>query len=78
MPAAFAQDNLSHSRRGVVRGLHYQQPTAQGKLIAVLSGAIYDVALDIRVGSPTFGRWVGMHLDADSGRQIYIAFTAKM
>ncbi len=72
LPSRFVQDNMSLSRRDVVRGLHYQHPTAQGKLISVLSGAIYDVAVDIRRDSPTFGRWVGLRLDAESGRQIYI------
>ena len=68
----FVQDNVSSSRRGVVRGLHYQEPGAQGKLVAPLVGTIYDVAVDIRAGSPTFGRWVGVTLEADRGRQIYV------
>ncbi len=72
LPDQFAQDNLSYSTRGVLRGLHYQHPTAQGKLIAVLRGAIFDVAVDLRHGSPNFGRWVGEHLDAGQGRQLYI------
>jgi dTDP-4-dehydrorhamnose 3,5-epimerase len=68
----FAQDNASESRLHVVRGLHYQWPQAQGKLITVLRGAVYDVALDIRRGSPSFGRWVGLELTAESGRQLWI------
>ena len=72
LPAAFVQDNLSESRRGVLRGLHYQQPAAQGKLLQVLRGEIYDVAVDIRRGSPTFGQWVGVVLSGDNRRQIYV------
>jgi dTDP-4-dehydrorhamnose 3,5-epimerase len=67
------QDNYSHSSRGVLRGLHFQkQPHAQGKLIMVLSGRIYDVAVDIRVGSPTYGRWEGMELSGDCFRMLYV------
>ncbi len=72
VPAAFVQDNLSESRRGVLRGLHYQHPAAQGKLLQVLQGEIYDVAVDIRRGSPTFGQWVGVVLSGDNQRQIYV------
>jgi len=73
IPATFVQDNLSHSVRGVLRGLHYQkQPKAQGKLVTVLRGRIFDVAVDIRQGSPSFGRWLGMELSADSGRMLYV------
>jgi dTDP-4-dehydrorhamnose 3,5-epimerase len=72
LPARFVQDNLSYSTRGVLRGLHYQHPQPQGKLICVLRGSIHDVAVDIRAGSPTFGRWVGVALDAESGRQLYV------
>jgi dTDP-4-dehydrorhamnose 3,5-epimerase len=72
LPDRFVQDNLSYSTRGVLRGLHFQNPHGQGKLVSVLRGSIYDVAVDIRVGSPTFGRWVGVHLEADVGRMIYI------
>lgn len=68
----FVQDNVAHSRRGVLRGLHYQHPHAQGKLIWVASGTIFDVAADIRVGSPTFGRWTGHILSAESGDQLYV------
>jgi dTDP-4-dehydrorhamnose 3,5-epimerase len=68
----FVQDNLSSSRRGVLRGLHYQWPAAQGKLVSVLQGEVYDVAVDIRAGSPTYGRWVGVSLSSDNKHQIYI------
>jgi dTDP-4-dehydrorhamnose 3,5-epimerase len=69
---AFVQDNFSRSRRGVIRGLHFQQPNSQGKLITCLRGAVFDVALDVRRGSPTFGRWVSAELDEASGRQLWI------
>lgn len=72
VPEQFVQDNVSRSHRGVLRGLHYQHPRAQGKLISVLEGSIFDVAVDIRVGSPTFGEWVGVTLSADNQRQLYI------
>ncbi len=68
----FVQDNLSYSARGVLRGLHFQKPHAQGKLVYVLQGAVWDVAVDIRVGSPTFGHWVGLELSAENKRQLYI------
>lgn len=68
----FVQDNHSRSRRGVLRGLHYQLRHPQGKLVRVVRGAVFDVAVDIRRGSPTFGRWVGAELSEDNGRQIYI------
>ena len=69
---AFVQDNLSRSFRGVLRGLHYQHPNAQGKLLSVLEGEIFDVALDIRRGSPTFRQWVGTTLSAENRRQLYV------
>jgi dTDP-4-dehydrorhamnose 3,5-epimerase len=70
---AFVQDNHSCSARGVLRGLHYQLPPhAQGKLVRVVRGSAFDVAVDIRKGSPTFGRWVGMTLDAKDHRQLWI------
>jgi dTDP-4-dehydrorhamnose 3,5-epimerase len=70
---AFVQDNLSHSVRGVLRGLHYQKrPKAQGKLVMVLRGQIFDAAVDIRRGSPTYGRWVGVMLSADDFRMLYV------
>jgi len=62
LPTEFVQDNLSHSARGVLRGLHYQLVEPQGKLVRVLSGHIWDVAVDLRRGSPDFGRWAGFHL----------------
>lgn len=68
----FVQDNLSSSSHGVLRGLHYQHPSGQGKLVMVLQGEVYDVAVDIRRGSPTFGRWMGITLSADDHRQLYI------
>ena len=72
IPGPWAQDNLSRSARGVLRGLHYQHPNAQGKLVSVLQGAVYDVALDIRVGSPTFGRWHAEELSAENKRQFWV------
>jgi dTDP-4-dehydrorhamnose 3,5-epimerase len=72
LPEEFVQDNVSHSRRGVLRGLHYQEPAPQGKLVMPLQGEIYDVAVDIRVGSPTFGKWLGVTLAAGRGRQLYV------
>ena len=72
VPEAFVQDNVSRSARGVLRGLHYQQPNAQGKLLSVLEGEIFDVAVDIRHGSPTFGQWVGMTLSAVKRQQLYV------
>lgn len=68
----FVQDNVSTSKRGVVRGLHYQYPTEIGKLVTAISGAIFDVAVDIRRGSPTFGKWFGVELSADHPRQLWI------
>ncbi len=68
----FVQDNLSYSRNGVLRGLHFQNPNPQGKLVSVLEGEVYDVAVDIRVGSPTFGRWTGVYLSAENKRQFYV------
>lgn len=69
----FVQDNHSRSRRGVLRGLHYQLPPhAQGKLVRVVGGAIFDVSVDLRRSSPSFGRWVGVELSADNGRQLWI------
>jgi dTDP-4-dehydrorhamnose 3,5-epimerase len=67
-----AQDNLSHSRRGVLRGLHLQNPHAQAKLCQVLVGEIYDVVVDLRRGSPAFGRWQGFRLSADQPQQLYV------
>jgi len=68
----FVQDNFSHSQRGVLRGLHYQIQNPQGKLVSVVQGEVYDVAVDIRVNSPTFGEWVGVSLSGENGRQLYV------
>jgi dTDP-4-dehydrorhamnose 3,5-epimerase len=68
----FVQDNLSTSRRGVVRGLHFQHPAAMGKLVTAIGGAIFDVAVDLRQGSATFGRWFGIELSAGAPRQLWI------
>src|SRR4051812_1550073 len=67
----FVQDNLSRSGRGVLRGLHLQNPTPQGKLVSVLRGSVLDVAVDVRVGSPTFGRHVAVELSEDNRRQFW-------
>ena len=71
-PAGFVQDNHSRSARNVLRGLHYQGEQPQGKLVRVVAGAVFDVAVDIRPASPTFGRWVGVELTADNRRQLWI------
>ena len=68
----FLQDNLSRSVRGTLRGLHFQQPDAQGKLVTVLRGAVRDVAVDVRIGSPTFGEHVVVDLDEDNRRQLFV------
>lgn len=70
--ADFVQDNLSSSRRGILRGLHLQHPRGQGKLCSVLEGAVFDVAVDVRTGSPTFGKWEGMMLSSENKRQLYV------
>jgi dTDP-4-dehydrorhamnose 3,5-epimerase len=73
MDIEFVQDNHSRSRRGVLRGLHYQlPPRAQGKLVRVARGEIFDVAVDLRRTSPTFGRWFGLVLSSDRGNQLWI------
>lgn len=72
LPTNFVQDNHSRSRKGVLRGLHYQYPQWQGKLVRVLSGAIFDVAVDIRPDSPTFGQWYGEELNDENRWQLYI------
>jgi dTDP-4-dehydrorhamnose 3,5-epimerase len=69
---AFVQDSASTSRRGVVRGLHCQWPPGQAKLIGVTAGEAFDVAVDIRVGSPTFGKWCGSRLSAQDGAQLFV------
>jgi dTDP-4-dehydrorhamnose 3,5-epimerase len=70
LPATFEQDNLVLSQPGVLRGLHLQHPEAQGKLVHVVAGEVFDVAVDVRVGSPTFGRWVGVTLS--QWRQVWL------
>lgn len=72
LAARFVQTNRSSSRDGVLRGLHFQHPGAQGKLVSVTRGSVFDVAVDIRVGSPTFGRWYGVELSVDNGRQLWV------
>lgn len=68
----FVQDNHSRSAKGVLRGLHYQIRHAQGKLVRVIQGEVFDVAVDVRRSSPTFGKWVGWHLSAENKRQMWI------
>jgi dTDP-4-dehydrorhamnose 3,5-epimerase len=72
LPSAFVQDNHSRSVRGTIRGLHWQWRRPQAKLVRVIAGEIFDVAVDIRRGSPTFGRWVGVRLSGESLRQTFI------
>ena len=69
---AFVQDNHSRSSQGVLRGLHYQIQQPQGKLVRVVQGAVFDVAVDIRQSSPTFGQWVGAELSGDNHRQLWV------
>jgi dTDP-4-dehydrorhamnose 3,5-epimerase len=68
----FVQDNISYSEAGVLRGLHYQLPNAQAKLVSVLHGEVFDVAVDLRKGSPTFSKWIGITLSFENGLQLYI------
>lgn len=68
----FVQDNHSRSLRGVLRGLHYQLQQAQGKLVRVVAGEVFDVSVDLRRSSPTFGKWVGVHLSAENKRQLWL------
>jgi dTDP-4-dehydrorhamnose 3,5-epimerase len=70
LPHSFVQDNIAFSRRGVLRGLHYQDPNPQGKLVTVTDGEIFDVAVDVRAGSVTFGQWEASYLTA--GRALYV------
>lgn len=70
--AAFVQDNHSHSRQGTLRGLHFQEPNAQGKLVRAVRGEIFDVAVDIRRGSPTFGKWTGLLLSETNRLQLWV------
>lgn len=68
----FVQDNLSRSRRHTIRGLHFQEPSPQGKLVNVISGSVFDVAVDVRQGSPNFGKWVGAELNSENRHQLWI------
>lgn len=68
----FVQDNLSYSRRGILRGLHFQNPRPQGKLVYVLEGEVFDVAVDVRADSPTFGQWYGATLSAENHLQLFV------
>ena len=69
---AFVQDNHSRSQKGVLRGLHFQNPGPQGKLVRVANGAVFDVAVDLRASSPTFGKWVGVELSAANKRMLWV------
>lgn len=71
-PTQFVQDNHSKSSKGILRGLHYQTENTQGKLVRVISGEVFDVAVDIREDSPTFGMWVGEYLSAENKRQLWV------
>ncbi|POC14864.1 dTDP-4-dehydrorhamnose 3,5-epimerase [Vibrio vulnificus] len=71
-PTQFVQDNHSKSKKGILRGLHYQTENTQGKLVRVVSGEVFDVAVDIRKDSLTFGKWVGVYLSADNKRQLWV------
>lgn len=69
---AFVQDNHSRSQKGVLRGMHFQNPGPQGKLVRVIAGAVYDVAVDLRRSSPTFGKWLGVELSAQNKRMFWV------
>ncbi|PKG93131.1 dTDP-4-dehydrorhamnose 3,5-epimerase [Paraglaciecola sp. MB-3u-78] len=71
-PCQFVQDNHSKSKKGILRGLHYQTENIQGKLVRVISGEVFDVAVDIRKGSTTFGQWVGEYLSAENKKQMWV------
>ncbi|EGR2229127.1 dTDP-4-dehydrorhamnose 3,5-epimerase [Vibrio parahaemolyticus] len=71
-PTTFVQDNHSKSKKGILRGLHYQTENTQGKLVRVVSGEVFDVAVDIRKDSPTFGQWVGEYLSAENKKQLWV------
>lgn len=72
IPENFVQDNVSSSSQGVLRGLHFQNPRGQGKLVQVLAGKVFDVAVDIQWRSPTFGEWVGIELSEENNKQFYV------
>ena len=72
LPTQFVQGNVSRSSKGVLRGLHFQHPRAQGKLVSVLEGEVWDVAVDIRRGSPTFGSWEGILVSAENKRHVWV------
>jgi len=72
IPGPFVQDNISFSTKGILRGLHFQYPQSQGKLIQVLLGEVMDIVVDIRVGSPTYGQWISEVLSESNHRQMYI------
>lgn len=72
LPTQFVQDNHSRSQRGVLRGLHFQNPQPQGKLVRVTAGAVFDVAVDLRRSSPHFGRWTGVELSAANKRMLWV------
>ena len=72
LPADFLQDNYTGSKKGTLRGLHYQLRHSQGKLVRIVVGEVYDVAVDIRRSSPTFGQWLGIHLSSENNQQIWI------
>jgi dTDP-4-dehydrorhamnose 3,5-epimerase len=72
IPTEFVQDSLSRSSRGVLRGLHFQNPNAQGKLVSAMAGTVFDVVVDVRRGSPMFGEWVGTELSSDNRVQLWI------
>ncbi|HAS6066699.1 TPA: dTDP-4-dehydrorhamnose 3,5-epimerase [Vibrio vulnificus] len=71
-PTQFVQDNHSKSKKGILRGLHYQTENTQGKLVRVVSGEVFDVAVDIRKDSPTYGQWVGVYLSSANKRQLWV------
>ncbi|TOQ67982.1 dTDP-4-dehydrorhamnose 3,5-epimerase, partial [Vibrio parahaemolyticus] len=71
-PTNFVQDNHSKSKKGILRGLHYQIENTQGKLVRVVAGEVFDVAVDIRKNSPTYGMWVGVYLSGDNKRQLWV------
>jgi dTDP-4-dehydrorhamnose 3,5-epimerase len=71
-PEVFVQDNLSYSKKDVLRGLHLQHPGSQAKLVMAITGTIWDVAVDVRMGSPTFGKWVAAELSEENGHQLYV------